>query len=86
MSDVGVIRRLPVHTGKMSDDLRSRLNELETTVDALTDEVVELQQRLDEVEDGDEDQREEVGVGADSDEDNEDDDTGIDTDDDITVA
>jgi len=70
----------------MSDDLRSRLNELETTVDALTDEVVELQQRLDEVEDGDEDQREEVGVGADSDEDNEDDDTGIDTDDDITVA
>jgi hypothetical protein len=69
----------------MSDDLRSRLNELETTVDALTDEVVELQQRLDEVE-GDEDPREEVGVGTDSEEDDEDDDTGIDTDDDIRVA
>jgi hypothetical protein len=72
----------------MSDDLRSRLNELETTVDALTDEVVELQQRLDEVEGdgGKKDTREEVGVGTDSEEDNEDDDTGIDTDDDIRVA
>lgn len=49
----------------MSDDLRSRLNELETTVDALTDEVIELQQRLDDIEGGDEEPSEEVGVRTD---------------------
>lgn len=83
VSDVGVIRRLPVHTGKMSDDLRSRLNEIETTVDALTDEVVELQQRLDDIEGGDEEPSEEVGIGADDDKEEETDD---DVDGDIRVA
>jgi len=51
----------------MSKDLRSRVKELETTVDALTDELVEVQQRLDELEaeeDG-EGKRKEVGVGVD---------------------
>jgi len=72
----------------MSDDLRSRLNELETTVDALTDEVMELQQRLDEVEgEGEnEDPRDKVGVGADSEEDDEDDETETEMDGDIRVA
>ncbi|MFP4187853.1 MAG: hypothetical protein ACLFR5_00365 [Halobacteriales archaeon] len=54
-------------------DLRSRLKELETTVDALTDEIVEVQQRLDELENGDCD-RDEIGVGVDEDEENEGDD------------
>jgi uncharacterized protein YqgV (UPF0045/DUF77 family) len=57
----------------MSKDLRSRLKELETTVDALTDEIVEVQQRLDELEDEDSD-RNEVGVGVDEEEGTEDDD------------
>jgi len=53
----------------MSEDLRSRVKELETTVDALTDEVVDLQKRLDEMEKGDkEEDRDEVGVGIEEDE------------------
>ena len=66
MSDVGVIRRVPVRTEKMSEDLRSRVKELETTVDALTDEIVDLQERLNEVEEKDE-EKDEVGVGIDED-------------------
>jgi prefoldin subunit 5 len=57
----------------MSENLRSRLKELETTVDALTDEIVEVQQRLEELESQDGD-RDEVGVGVDEDEETEDDD------------
>ena len=56
----------------MSEDLRSRVNELETTVDALTDEIVDLQKRLDEIE-GDDEEKQEVGVGVDENEDDEDD-------------
>ena len=66
MSDVGVIRRVPVRTEKMSEDLRSRVKELETTVDALTDEIIDLQERLNEVEEKDE-EKDEVGVGIDED-------------------
>lgn len=51
----------------MSEDLRSRVKELETTVDALTDEIVDLQKRLDEVEEEDEEDRDEVGVGIEED-------------------
>jgi uncharacterized protein YqgV (UPF0045/DUF77 family) len=72
VSDVGVIRRVPVLVEKMSEDLRSRVNELETTVDALTDEIVDLQKRLDEIE-GDDEKKQEVGVGVDENEDDEDD-------------
>lgn len=50
----------------MSEDLRSRVKELETTVDALTDEIVDLQERLNEVEEKDE-EKDEVGVGIDED-------------------
>jgi len=60
----------------MSKDLRSRVKELETTVDALTDELVEVQQRLDELEaeeDG-EGKRKEVGVGVDEPDEQDDDD------------
>lgn len=57
----------------MSKDLRSRLKELETTVEALTDEIVEVQQRLDELE-GEEGGRDEIGVGVDEEEKKEDDD------------
>jgi predicted nucleic acid-binding Zn-ribbon protein len=57
----------------MSEDLRSRLKELETTVDALTDEIVEVQQRLEELESRDGD-RDEIGVGVDEEEETEDDD------------
>jgi uncharacterized protein YqgV (UPF0045/DUF77 family) len=57
----------------MSQDLRSRLKELETTVEALTDEIVEVQQRLDELE-GEDGGRDEVGVGVDEEEEKEDDD------------
>jgi len=78
MSDVGVICRLPVRVEKMSEDLRSRVNELETTVDALTDEIVDLQQRLDELEGSDED-KDEIGVGVEKSDDG-------DEDDDIRVA
>jgi predicted nucleic acid-binding Zn-ribbon protein len=68
MSDVGVIRSVPVRTEKMSEDLRSRVKELETTVDALTDEIVDLQKRLDEVENEEEyEDRDEVGVGIEDD-------------------
>jgi len=56
----------------MSEDLRSRLKELETAVDALTDEVVEVQQRLDEMENGD-GERDEIGVGVDEEEEQDDD-------------
>ena len=56
----------------MSEDLRSRLKELETTVDALTDEIVEVQQRLEELESRDGD-RDEIGVGVDEEEETEDD-------------
>jgi len=66
MSDVGVIRSVPVRTEKMSEDLRSRVKELETTVDALTDEIVDLQHRLDEMESEDE-EKDEVGVGIEED-------------------
>jgi prefoldin subunit 5 len=59
----------------MSEDLRSRLKELETTVDALTDEIVEVQQRLDELEGTEE--RNEVGVGVDEPEDEEEEDDDI---------
>lgn len=71
----------------MSEDLRSRLNELETTVDALTDEIVEIQQRLDEIE-GEGEERDEVGVGMDEGkEDGEDSgDENMDVDGDIRVA
>lgn len=48
----------------MTDNLRSRLNELETTVEGLTKEIVEIQQRLDEVE-GKDKERDEVGVAID---------------------
>lgn len=52
----------------MSEDLRSRVKELETTVDALTDEIVDLQKRLDEVEEEEEDEeKDEVGVGIEED-------------------
>jgi predicted nucleic acid-binding Zn-ribbon protein len=57
----------------MSDNLRSRLKELETTVDALTDEIVDIQQRLDEIEER-EAERNEIGVGVDEEEETEDDD------------
>ncbi len=59
-----------------SDDLRSRLKELETTVDALTDEIVEVQQRLDELEaeEGEKGERKEVGVGVDEPDEEDDDD------------
>ena len=50
----------------MSEDLRSRVKELETTVDALTDEIIDLQERLNEVEEKDE-EKDEVGVGIDED-------------------
>ena len=50
----------------MSEDLRSRVKELETTVDALTDEIVDLQHRLDEMESEDE-EKDEVGVGIEED-------------------
>ena len=66
MSDVGVIRSVPVRTEKMSEDLRSRVKELETTVDALTDEIVDLQHRLDEMESEGE-EKDEVGVGIEED-------------------
>lgn len=51
----------------MADNLRSRLNELETTVEGLTKEIVEIQQRLDEIE-GKDEERDEVGVAVDNDE------------------
>ena len=54
----------------MSEDLRSRLNDLETTVDALTDEIVEVQQRLDEIEGR---ERDEIGVGVEEEEEEDDD-------------
>ncbi|MCX2818689.1 MAG: hypothetical protein ACI9QA_000821 [Methanobacteriota archaeon] len=66
----------------MSRDLRSRLKELETTVDALTDEIVEIQQRLDEMENAEE-KRNEIGVGVDEEEGE---DEGMNEDDDIYVA
>jgi len=47
-----------------SSDLRSRLKELETTVDGLTNEIVEIQQRLNELE-GKGEERDEVGVAID---------------------
>ena len=72
MSDVGVICRLPVRVEKMPEDLRSRVNELETTVDALTDEIVDLQQRLNELEGSDE-EKDEIGVGMEEKEDGDDD-------------
>lgn len=50
----------------MSENLRSRVKELETTVDALTDEIIDLQERLNEVEEKDE-EKDEVGVGIDED-------------------
>ena len=50
----------------MSEDLRSRVKELETTVDALTDEIVDLQHRLDEMESEGE-EKDEVGVGIEED-------------------
>jgi len=60
----------------MPEDLRSRVKELETTVDALTDEIVDLQKRLDEVED-EEEERDEVGVGVDERDDDEGDDIRV---------
>ncbi len=75
MSDVGVICSLHVLVEKMSEDLRSRVNELETTVDALTDEIVDLQKRLDEVEgEGGKEEKDEVGVGLETEKDGDGDD------------
>lgn len=56
----------------MKQQLDSRLRELEATVDALTDEIVELRQRLDELE-GKEGERQEIGVDMDAEEEDEDD-------------
>lgn len=56
----------------MKQQLDSRLRELEATVDALTDEIVELRRRLDELE-GKEGERQEVGVDMDAQEEDEDD-------------
>lgn len=58
----------------MKQQLDSRLKELEATVDALTDEIVELRRRIDELEGSDEAMNEEeIGVGMDSEEEEEDD-------------
>lgn len=57
----------------MKQQLDSRLRELEATVDALTDEIVELRRRLDELE-GKEGEKEEIGVDMDTEEEEDEDD------------
>ncbi|MDY7083263.1 MAG: hypothetical protein SXQ77_12880 [Halobacteria archaeon] len=56
-----------------ADNLKSRVRELEATVDALTDDLVDMKERIDELEGGDnKNNRDEVGVGVDEEEESDD--------------